>query len=64
MKDNDTLADDLQDQIRELRAELMHVRKFCHECGGSGKVSSWNVSSGPPLVQCQCRQFTNPEPKS
>lgn len=45
----------LNSVYEDLHAELRHTRKFCRECGGSGKATSWDVNGGPPLVKCQCR---------
>lgn len=44
--------------IRQLIAERNWARKFCIYCRGSGKTSSWDTNSGPPLVQCECRKVT------
>lgn len=46
---------DYEAEIARLTAQLRHARKFCRECNGTGKVTSWDVNSGPPLVQCRCR---------
>lgn len=48
----------LNSDYEAARAALKHARKFCRECGGSGKVTSWDVNGGPPLVVCQCRKVT------
>lgn len=45
----------LNSVYEDLHAELRHTRKFCRDCGGSGKVSSWDLNGGPPTIKCQCR---------
>lgn len=45
----------LNSDYEAARAALKHARKFCRDCNGTGKTTSWNVNGGAALVQCQCR---------
>jgi hypothetical protein len=46
----------LNSDYEALMNELLHTRKFCRECGGSGKAITWDVNSGPPTDKCECRK--------
>lgn len=46
-----------RDRIEALEAALLKMINGCHMCLGRGKISSWDVNSGQPLVSCpDCKE--------
>jgi hypothetical protein len=43
-------------KLATLKSEIRHLRQRCADCGGTGRVPSWNVNGGNYLVQCECRK--------